>query len=139
MTSSDIIQLGILIATVAALLWSQCSDRKQRRLSMFAEYTKRYQNIILSMPNNVYMSTGELNALSLRHLQLYFNLCSEEYHLWRHGIVPNNIWKLWSEGMRITMHNPVYQKAWNKLRNDYYNTFQTYFDTEITCHSMVQD
>ena len=139
MTSSDIIQLCILLVTVAALLWSQYSDRKQRRLSMFAEYTKRYQDIILSMPDNVYIGVGDLDAISLKHLQLYFDLCSEEYHLWKHGIVPNHIWKLWSEGMRITMQNPVYQKAWDKLRNDYYKTFQTYFDTEITGRSMVQN
>ncbi len=139
MTSSDIIQPCSLIATVAALLWSQCSDRKQSRLSMFAEYTKRYQDIILSMPDNVYSGVGELDALSLKHLQLYFDLCSEEYHLWRKGIVPNDIWKLWSEGMRITMQNLVYRKAWDKLRNDYYKTFQTYFDTEITGRNTGQN
>lgn len=139
MTYSDLIQFGLLIVTVAALLWSQHSDRQQRRLSMFAEYTKRYQDIILSMPDNVYMGVGELNILSLKHLQLYFDLCSEEYHLWRNGIVPNDIWKLWSEGMRITLQNSVYRKAWDKLRNDYYKTFQTYFDTEIIGRSTVQD
>ena len=45
--------------------------------------------------------------------------------------MPKDIWKLWSEGMRITMQNTVYRKVWNKLCNDYYKTFQTYFDTEI--------
>lgn len=65
MTFSDIIQLGILLVTVVALLWSQYSDRKQRRLSMFAEYTKRYQDIILLMPDNVYVGVGGLDALSL--------------------------------------------------------------------------
>lgn len=71
MIYSDIIQLGILLVTVAALLWSQYSDRKQRRLSMFAEYTKRYQDIILSMPDNVYLGVGELDALSLKHPTLF--------------------------------------------------------------------
>ncbi len=91
------------------------------------------------MPDIVYSGVGELDALSLKHLQLYFDLCSEEYHLWRNGIVPNDIWKLWSEEMRITIQNPIYQKAWNKFRNDYYKTFQTYFDTEITGYNSTQD
>ena len=129
MTLSDLIQLGLLLVTVAALLWSQYNDRKQRRLSMFAEYTKRYQDIILSMPDNVYMGIGELDALSLKHLQLYFDLCSEEYHLWRNDIVPNDIWKLWSKGMRITLQNSVYRKAWDKLRNDYYKTYSKHILT----------
>lgn len=29
------------------------------------------------------------------------------------------------------MQNPVYRKAWDKRRYDYYKKSQTYFDTEI--------
>lgn len=33
---------------------------------MFAEYTKRYLDIILSMLDNVYIGVGDLDALSLK-------------------------------------------------------------------------
>lgn len=46
-------QLGIRVVTVAAVLYSQYSDRKQHRLTMFAEYTRRYQDIIMQMPDDV--------------------------------------------------------------------------------------
>lgn len=77
MTLSDLIQLGLLLVTVAALLWSQYSDRQQRKLSMFAEYTKRYLDVILSMPDSVLMGSADVKTDVLKHLQLYFDLCSE--------------------------------------------------------------
>lgn len=71
MTFSDKIQLGILLATVSTLLGSKYSDRKQQRLNMFAEYTKRCQYIIMDMPNNFYivcirpLANERKNSLSL--------------------------------------------------------------------------
>lgn len=76
MTLSDLIQLGLLLVTVTALLWSQYSDRQQRKLSMFAEYTKRYQDVILSMPDCVLMGSADVKTDVLKHLQLYFDLCT---------------------------------------------------------------
>lgn len=131
MTLSYLIQLGLLLVTVAALLWSQYSDRQQRKLSMFAEYTKRYQDVILSMPDSVLMGIADIKTDVLKHLQLYFDLCSEEYYLWQQGIVPCHIWQLWSEGMQITMQNPVFRKSWDKLSHQYSKIFRQYFDDKI--------
>lgn len=137
MTSSDIIQLGILFVTAVAVLWSQYSDRQQRKLSMFAEYTKRYQDIILSMPDSVLMGTADVKTDVLKHLQLYFDLCSEEYYLWQQGFVPCHIWQLWSEGMQITLQNPVFRKSWDKLSRQYSKIFRKYFDDKIIVDSTI--
>lgn len=58
---------------------------------MFAEYTRRYQEIILQMPDEIYLDTEIVNAHTLKYMSLYFNLCSEESHLWESGIIPSHI------------------------------------------------
>lgn len=127
----SLIQLGILILAVASILYSQYSDRKQRRLMMFAEYTRRYQDIIMQMPDNIYLGNAVLDGRTLKYMNLYYDLCSEEYHLWRTGIVPQYIWTLWKDGMRITTQNEVYRQAWATLKQNYYIEFTTFFDREV--------
>ena len=51
--SRQLHSIGILTVTVAAVLYSLYSDRKQRRLMMFAEYTRRYQDMIAELQSMV--------------------------------------------------------------------------------------
>lgn len=131
MSVDDLIQLGILIITVAAVLYSQYSDRKQRSLMMFAEYTRRYQDIIMQMPDNVHLGTAGVDSRTLKYMSLYFDLCSEEYHLWRTGVVPQYIWTLWKDGMRITMRKEIYRQSWEALKQNYYTEFSLFFENEV--------
>ena len=131
MTVDSFIQLGILTVTVAAVLYSLYSDRKQRRLMMFAEYTRRYQDIMVQMPDDVCLGTAAVDARTLKYMRLYFDLCSEEYHLWRTKAVPPYIWTLWKDGMRITMQREIYRQSWAVLKSDYYAEFTAFFECEV--------
>ena len=127
----DLIQFGILIVTVVAVLYSQYSDRKQRRLAIFAEYTRRYQEIILQMPDEVYSGASTDDVHIMKYMSIYFDLCSEEFHLWESGAVPAYIWNLWKEGMRLTMKKDIYRKSWAALKPEYYSKFVSFFDQEV--------
>ena len=65
------------------------------------------------------------------YMRLYFDLCSEEYHLWRKGMIPNQIWEMWKEGMQITTNRPIYKKAWKDLSVEYNKDFWQYFNREV--------
>ncbi len=57
--------------------------KEQNYIQMFAEYTRRYQEIILKMPRSVYMNdiVPDDDVETTIYMQLYFNLCSEIYYL----------------------------------------------------------
>lgn len=89
-------------------------QEKQARELFFAEYTKRYQDIILHMP------IDDNDRQMLKCLRLYFDLCSEEYHLYKKGLIDEDVWKLWGEGMQEAMKRQSFRDAWrNHLSQSY--------------------
>lgn len=101
-------------AAVVALICSNRQMVKQSREMFFAEYTKRYQDIILNMPN-----TDDDEAQVKKYMRLYFDLCSEEYHLYKRGRIPSDVWELWEDGMRLSIRRERYRRAWEQLKSEY--------------------
>ena len=65
-------------------------NNKNTRLAFFSEYTKRYQDIILNFPENIIDDNFKFDSLSkverdktMRYMRVYFDLCSEEYFLYK--------------------------------------------------------
>lgn len=50
-----------------------------------------------------------------RYMRLYFNLCSEEYYLYKKGLISKEVWELWREGIIENMKQYTYQKSWELL------------------------
>jgi len=75
---------------------------------MFSEYTRRIQDIIINLPDPVNNPDFNLSDLgneqrnaALKYFRVYFNLCAEEYYLYKEGKVDKHIWRTWSQGHRI--------------------------------------
>lgn len=103
---------------IAQLEHSQEMQLKQARELFFAEYTKRYQDIILHMP------IDDNDPQMLKYLRLYYDLCSEEYHLYKKGLIDEDVWKLWGEGMQEAMKRQSFRDAWtNHLSQSYSDQF----------------
>lgn len=131
MEISNLIQLGLLIAAIISICISQKMDIKQRKLEMFAEYTRRYQDIFMNMPDDIYNGEAKVNARTMRYMRLYFDLCSEEYHLWQDKIIPPKVWRLWVEGMQITCNHKIYKRSWDAIKGDYSREFWLYFEKNV--------
>ena len=104
---------------------------KQAENLFFAEYTKRYQDIILAMPDDVFDGTANINGRTLKYMQLYFDLCSEEYNLYCKGFIPVGIWNNWKEGMRLTLKMRLYHLCWINISGNYNPEFYRFFENEI--------
>ena len=85
----------------------------------------------MQMPDVVYIGTATTDARTLKYMSLCFDLCSEEYHLWRTGLFPQYIWTLWKDGMRITMRKEIYRRSWSALKQNYYTEFSSFFEREV--------
>lgn len=118
MEINEWIQMGILLVAVIAIVFSLWQDNRQRRFRFFIEYTRRYQELVIYTPIN-------LEELTLNHekvktcMRLYFDLCSEEFYMHSHGVIKNDVWNLWVDGMRISMHHPTYKAAWELFKSQY--------------------
>lgn len=139
MNLDSYIQMGMLLVAVITIICSQINERKQSKLMMFAEYTRRYQDIFLSMPDDIYSGNAPVDARTKKYMRLYFDLCSEEYHLWVQGVIPNKTWDIWKEGMQIAVHHQIYRKSWDAIKREYSEEFWKYFEREVINHKKVKE
>jgi hypothetical protein len=135
-TNTDIqvgifIQAGLLLMAIIAVISSQWSDRKQRKLQMYADYTRRYQDIFMKMPDDIYDGAAAIDERTKKYMRFYFNLCSEEYHLWKDKNMKNDVWEMWVEGMQIETEREIFHKAWDVIKKEYNPDFRDYFEENV--------
>lgn len=132
MNIQEIIQMGILFVMTGGLISSiifsgmqMRSLKEQMKLGFFSEFTTKYQNIILNFPPNINSADFDYDELddetkdeTIRYMRVYFNLCSEEYYLWKSKAVDENVWTNWKKGIQFSMSKLAYQKAWIELKKD---------------------
>ncbi|PMH42600.1 hypothetical protein BCU69_09925, partial [Vibrio cyclitrophicus] len=132
--------------TAAGLLYTIKSFNKQQKLIVFMDYTKRYQDICLNFPENIndpYFSFDELTDCdkerTLRYMRAYFDLCSEEYHLYLQKHIAKATWKEWESGIQFALSKTAFKDAWSKLELDtiYYADFSSFVKDTIKTHNKL--
>lgn len=130
---------GVLIA-LFALIWQSYQTREQLKLNFFADYTKRYQEIILNFSENINESDFDFNKLpkeikekTLRYMRAYFDLSSEEYYLSQAGRIDKKVWKEWKSGIEFTFSKKAFKDAWKivNLDSKFYGQFVKWINEEV--------
>jgi len=102
------------------------------KLNFFADYTKRYQEIILNFPESINQKNFDIRKMPendrnevLKYMRVYFNLCSEEYDLYTNNYISERVWKNWKEGIEFAFSKKAFVDAWYiiKLDTTYYSKF----------------
>jgi len=67
-------------------------------------------------------------------MRAYFDLCSEEYYLWKKGNIDNDTWEEWKAGIEFAFSKPAFTQAWENLRLDetYYKNFTEFVANKIS-------
>ena len=141
---SQIAQIIIALGTLATAYYAFATSKKtteifskQLKLDFFADYTKRYQEITLNFPESINEVDFDFNKLepkikekTLRYMRAYFDLCSEEYFLWKDGNIEDKVWKEWESGIKYAMSKTAFQKGWNYINIDtkYYEDFTKFIN-----------
>lgn len=132
LSSSDKIHLALLTATILGLGIAIFHNGKQHtsllqqmKLASFTDYTKRYEQIVLSFPEEIHQSDFQLTALEkadrdyiLKYMRAYFDLCSEEYYLYTSDLIEQRIWELWEAGIAMNLSKPAFRQAWFIVSED---------------------
>ncbi len=131
--------VGILVA-IFSLRASINQFKKQLQLTVFTDYTKRYQEITLNFPENINQDEFSFDDLdndikdkTLRYMRAYFDLCSEEYFLHSNGNIDDATWKEWRSGIEYAFSKTAFKKGWEiiKLDTGYYPDFINFVDPII--------
>lgn len=130
-----VVSILTLVIAAGALVVTIRQFKKQLHLNFFSDYTKRYQEIILNLPLGVdgdgfkiSDQPEDVRDKTLRYMRAYFDLCSEEYFLWRNGDLDKKTWKEWEAGIMLAFSKPAFKEAWETLNLDtiYYSQFSDY-------------
>jgi hypothetical protein len=140
----DCIQIIMMTATIATVIitaWALGSTlkqfKKQLQLNFFADYTKRYQEIVLNFPENINEPDftfdeidEETKEKTLRYMRIYFDLCSEEYYLSKKGHIHEDTWKEWKSGIEYAFSKKAFKDGWEIISLDtiYYKDFADLVD-----------
>ena len=151
MNAVEVIELsGVFVAIVGVIIaiWTfkneikkQTEESKRQReisqLTFFADYTKRYQEIILHLPEDMNDVTILDDKETKRYLRVYFDLCSEEYFLYKKGHLNEEVWEEWEEGMKSAFRKKAILKYWQERKTSYYK-FNAFVETEIILKTLTK-
>ena len=116
------------------------TQNQQIKNQFFSEYSKRYQEILLHLPENINAKGFSFKTLTkeeydrtMRYLRVYFDLCSEEFYLHDKGHLNEVVWNEWKDVMRWTYNRKAIRDAWAIVRKDtrFYKKFTDFIETEI--------
>jgi hypothetical protein len=124
-----LVDLGTLfsvLVALAGLVVTMRTFRRQTNVQLFLAFTDRYDSIIRSFPpdarkarldakNEPLPDSEQLRAAILR----YLNLCSEEYHLYRHGYLSRTVWEMWEPQIKRTLRSRMFRRAWPDLEDEF--------------------
>ena len=99
-----IMQIVIFIGVIVAV-FSLRQQKKISQLAFFADYTKRCQEIMLKIPDDLDNETDLKNEYK-PYLRAYFDLCWEQWFLHKKGHIEDEFWEEWKDGMV-----PIFKKA----------------------------
>ncbi len=132
------VEIGTVLALLALLfgvfkLFFQM--KKQFEFQVFIEYTKRYQEIMIQFPEDVFsesfsfekINTVEKNKI-IKIMRLYFDLCSEELFLYKDGKISEKVWNEWKDGMKYSLSKKIFRDSWKNIYFDssYYSEFNIF-------------
>ena len=126
---SLIFNIVTILIAIGSFIFGICNysamkkfKQKTLQISLFSEYTKRYQDIMLHLYSD--MENKD-------YIRLYLDLCSEEYYLYKQDCLPKDVWKMWLDGMKLMMKLPTFKAEWKSHAQHYNQDFIRFFNHEV--------
>ena len=96
---------------------------RQIKLQSFTDYTKRYQEIVLHLPEDINEHGFVLRdhkdyQQTMRYMRAYFDLSYEEWFLSGRKLIDARFWRVWRVGIKTAMARPAFQQAWKIIKKD---------------------
>ena len=121
-------EVAAVAIAAAAILASVQGLKNHLWLLTFAEYTRRYSDIMEALPFEARRPGGNFvlenlptneQQVVLGAIRNYLNLCSEELYLHRRNKVDDETWRIWNSAMREVVQLPSLRHGWAVMRVEY--------------------
>lgn len=97
---------------------------------------ERFERIVQSFPDDFRSKTlntdfQEIELKNRERVRLcmlrYLNLCSEEYHLLKQGVLTEEVWGIWEKEIERMLQTRLYRTGWPELKEEY-QSYQPFCD-----------
>lgn len=106
METTSIFALTMSILSALATVWNVTRTNRLtkeiHRTGVFNYYTQRYNDILMSMPDEMVLHSDRFAPSVLKYMMAYYDLCSEEHYQHSKGKIKDDVWEKWVKGMRIS-------------------------------------
>jgi hypothetical protein len=117
--------ITLVVLTIGVwVVWRQGGRiYQQLALRNYAEYSKRYEAILVNFPDDIKSQDFKLKARPdydeiMRHMRVYVDLSYEEWYLNKQGLVDKEMWDSWKAGVEAMFSKPAFQQAWSIIKRD---------------------
>ncbi|MBK7892151.1 MAG: hypothetical protein IPJ84_15310 [Bdellovibrionales bacterium] len=119
---NDKLASAVVGGFLALLYFIQKQKLEEARFfqSLFDDFNRRYREM-----NERLTAIGDIIVAGPKENDViddYFNLCAEEYLMFRTGYIPVAVWSYWLSGMRYYISKEIFRRRWmtESKSNSYY-------------------
>lgn len=133
MNIGDYIEMMAVVIGVIGVYAGFRSVHNQMFVQIFADYTRRYSDIIDLVPHSARtgIKLADLGSNEqeqfIKAMRKYMNLCSEEFFLVETSRLDKGTWAMWQKGIKATLTDyPSFAEVWDLIKAEYafYPSFQ---------------
>ncbi|MEM8980436.1 MAG: hypothetical protein AAGD04_13190 [Pseudomonadota bacterium] len=116
---------AIALLGIALVVAGYFQAKRILRAHIFAEYTRRFSEIEAEFRMALAAEQSNQNAEYSNSVALqisvrkYLNLCSEEYHLRRKGLIDDEVWSYWKRGMAAILNTSEFRVIVDPVIQEY--------------------
>lgn len=113
---------SFIVAILSFIYFAQKQYLEETKffMELFTEFNNRYRTYNEAL-NRIRQGNydAELSPADLNLLYDYFNLCGEEYLMWKKGYLYPEVWNTWCKGIKIFLGNERIKKVWDEEMRTY--------------------
>lgn len=130
-TVSELASFVANVATATAAIAAVVIYRRQARLQNFLEYTRRFDEVMCRFPPEYRgewqsRSFDPADAATRAAVVAYLNLCAEEHHLMRLGLLDRAVWRMWELEIIAALTSPYMRVAWRSVCGEFKSSPEFY-------------
>ena len=69
----------------------------------------------------------------MRYMRAYFDLCFEEYTLYKKKFIDDDLWSIWQDGIKVAFSKTAIIDAWNVIIKDtnFGDEFKSFIQNQV--------
>lgn len=129
--------LGILFGSYLSQRQQNHFNKQKAQQAIFTTYSERYARI-MSLIVKTYSKIGEEdfnkeNAEQREQLAEFFLLFSEQYTLYKKGLLEKEVWEMWEQNLNRQMKSGFFCQAWCYIESqiEFSQDYTDYLDRKV--------